>query len=79
MYPQWQGNNTRRDPPRAETEQYWKSIREKEASHMTNAQWLVDIRADHRNFPEQEPVTITVADIQERVSGMKSWTAPGLT
>ena len=77
VYSQWQGNNTRADPLRAETEQYWKSIWEKEASHNTRAQWLVDLRADHSNLPEQDPVTITMADIQERVSGMKSWTAPG--
>ncbi|KAL3977722.1 2-oxoisovalerate dehydrogenase E1 component beta subunit [Sarotherodon galilaeus] len=31
----------------------------------------------HSNLPEQGPVTIIVADIQERVSSMKSWTAPG--
>ncbi len=73
VYSQWQGNNTRSDPPRAETEQYWKNIWEKEASHNTNAQWLEDLRTDHSNLPEQEPT----ADIQERVAGMKSWTAPG--
>eukprot|EP00064_Thunnus_orientalis_P015365 superscaffoldBa00002837_g15417 len=33
VYSQWQRNNMRTDPPRAETEQYWKSIWEKEASH----------------------------------------------
>ncbi|XP_025766930.1 uncharacterized protein LOC112848110 [Oreochromis niloticus] len=36
-----------------------------------------EIQADHSDLPEQGPVTITVADIQERVSSMKSWTAPG--
>eukprot|EP00064_Thunnus_orientalis_P013602 superscaffoldBa00002245_g13641 len=68
VYSHWQGNNTRTDPPKAETEQYWKSIWEKEASHNINAQWLVDLRADHSNLPEQDLVTITMADIQERVS-----------
>ncbi len=77
VYSQWQGNNNRSDPPRAETEKYWKNIWEREASHNTDAQWLVDLRADHSNLPEQEPVTISMADIQERVSKMKSWTAPG--
>ena len=37
----------------------------------------MDLRADQSNLPEQEPVTITMADTQKRVSGMKSWTAPG--
>ncbi|XP_076733794.1 uncharacterized protein LOC143414044 [Maylandia zebra] len=77
VYSQWQGNNKRTAPPRLETEQYWKSIWEKDATHNGNAQWLVDLRADHSDLPEQGPVTITVADIQERVSSMKSWTAPG--
>lgn len=53
-------------------------MREKEASHNTDAQWLVDLRVDHSNLPEQEPVTITMADIQESVSCMKSWTALSL-
>lgn len=34
------------------------------------------LRAGHSNL-EQFPVTITVADIQERVSGTKSWTVLG--
>ena len=62
MYSQWQGNNNRSDPPRAEVEKYWKDIWEREASHNTDAQWLVDLRADHSNIPEQEPVTISMAD-----------------
>uniref|UniRef100_A0A3B3HW39 Reverse transcriptase domain-containing protein n=1 Tax=Oryzias latipes TaxID=8090 RepID=A0A3B3HW39_ORYLA len=77
VYAQWQGQNSRADPPRLETEQYWKSIWEKETAHNSNAQWLVSLREEHSNLPEQNPVTITVADIQERVSGMKNWTAPG--
>ncbi|XP_078020835.1 uncharacterized protein LOC144459905 [Epinephelus lanceolatus] len=76
-YSLWQGNSIRIDPPWAETEQYWKSIREKEASHNTDAKWLVDLRADHSNLPDQESLTITMADIQERVLGMKSWTTLG--
>ena len=47
VYSQWQGNNNRTAPPRLETEQYWKSIWEKDATHNGNAQWLVDLRADH--------------------------------
>ena len=44
--------------------------------HNTNAQWLQDLRADHRNLPEQEPVTITAADVQQGIKNRKSWTAP---
>uniref|UniRef100_A0A7N8XHF5 Reverse transcriptase domain-containing protein n=1 Tax=Mastacembelus armatus TaxID=205130 RepID=A0A7N8XHF5_9TELE len=77
VYSQWEGSNTRADPPRLETERYWKNIWEREASHNTSAQWLADLRADHSNLPEQEPVTIATADIRERVSNMKNWTAPG--
>lgn len=36
---QWQGNNMRADPVRPETEQYWKSILEREVSYNNNAQW----------------------------------------
>ena len=50
VYSQWQGNNNRSDPPRAEVEKYWKDIWEREASHNTDAQWLVDLRADHSNW-----------------------------
>ena len=66
VYAQWKGNKMRIDPPRGETEQYRKSIWGKEASHDTNASWL------HSNLQEQEPVTITVVDMQERFSSMKS-------
>ena len=38
---------------------------------------MQDLRADHRNFPEQEPFTITVADVQQWIKNMNSWTAPG--
>lgn len=37
---------------------------EKDATHNSNARWLLDLRADHSNLPEQGPVTITVADVQ---------------
>lgn len=36
----------------------------------------MDLRVDHSNLPEQEPVKIMKADIQ-RVSNMKSWPASG--
>ena len=39
VYSQWQGSkNTQIDPPKADSELYWKSIWEKEASRNTNAQ-----------------------------------------
>lgn len=50
--------------PRLETEQHWKSLWEKEASHNTDAKWLEDLTTDHSNLPEQEPVTVTEADIR---------------
>lgn len=59
-------------PPRLEAEQYWKSTWEKDAAHNGNAQWLVNLRADHSKLPEQGTVTITVANIQEKVSSSKS-------
>jgi len=37
IYTQWQGNKMRIALPRAETEQYWRSIWEREAVHNTNA------------------------------------------
>lgn len=49
-----------------------------DSTYNNNVQWLVDLRADHINLPEQDPVTITVGDIQERVSSMKRWTVPAL-
>ncbi|XP_051906082.1 uncharacterized protein LOC127590686 [Hippocampus zosterae] len=79
VYAQWQGPNNRADPPRLETERYCKGIWEKAVAHNGSAQWLVTLREEHSNLPEQNPVTITVADIQERVSDMKNWTAPGHT
>ncbi len=66
VYSQWQGNRTRTDSTRAETEQCRKNLWEKEATQNTNAQWLFDLRADHSNLSEQDPVTIMMADIQER-------------
>ena len=67
----------RTDPPRGETELYWKGIWEKESSHYIHAQCPVDLREDHSHLPEQDPVNITMVDIQERVSGGKSWKASG--
>ena len=59
-------------------EQHWKNIWEKkEATHNTNTQWLVALQAEHSKLPDQDPVVVTVADIQKRVSKMESWAAPG--
>ncbi len=68
LYSQCRGINMAADPSRLETEHYWKNILE----HHITTQWLVDLRADHNNLPEQDPVTIATADIQERVSSTKS-------
>uniref|UniRef100_A0A3Q3D242 Uncharacterized protein n=1 Tax=Hippocampus comes TaxID=109280 RepID=A0A3Q3D242_HIPCM len=38
VYAQWQGPNSRADPPRLETERYWKGIWEKEFAHNSSAQ-----------------------------------------
>lgn len=54
VYSQLQGTNVRTDVQRAETNQYWKEIWEKEATHSTYAQ-----------LPEQKLVTITVTYICE--------------
>lgn len=55
-----------RDPPGDETEQYWKSIWEKEASHKISAQWFGDLSTDHRDLQEQDLVNIAVAGIQKK-------------
>ncbi|XP_030645172.1 major histocompatibility complex class I-related gene protein-like [Chanos chanos] len=47
-----EGNNKGIDTARLESEQYWRSIWEKEASHNTSAQWLVDLRIDHCTLPK---------------------------
>ena len=65
------------DPPKVETEQYWKSIWEKDATHNGDAQWLKDLKAQHCDIPEQMPVTVTAEDIRQRVDQMRSWAAPG--
>lgn len=51
---------------------------EKEVSHNIDVKWLEDLRTDQGNLPEQ-PVTITEADVQEKVSRMKSWAGPELS
>jgi len=51
VYAQWQSDKMSIDPPRDETEQYWKSIWEREALQNTNALWLVDVSADPCNLP----------------------------
>ena len=66
-----------RDPLKVETEKYWKSIWEKDATHNGDAQWLKDLKAQHCEIPEQTPVTVTAEDIRQRVNQMRSWAAPG--
>lgn len=75
VYSQCQGNNIRTQTPRLKLEQCWKTIWKKDITHNM---WLVELRADHSNLPEKDPVTIIVIDIQNRISSMESWTAPGM-
>ena len=51
VYSRWQGSEVAGDPLMAEMEQYWKNIWEKEMTHNTNAQWLVDLQVENSNFP----------------------------
>ena len=71
----WDSQNA--EPPKAETERFWKDIWEKEATHNTTAEWLKELQRDHQQQPEQEPITITGTDLGQRLQRMKSWTAPG--
>ena len=63
VYSQREDNKMRKDPPRGETKQYLKNIWEKEASHNTQAHWLMDLKEDHSHLPDQDPVKIIMADI----------------
>lgn len=72
LYSQCQGNNIRTAPPRLKLEEHWKTIWKKDITHNM---WLVELRADHSNLPEQDPVNVMVTDIQNRISSMESWTA----
>ena len=57
----------RKDPPTGETELYWKSIWDKETSHNTNPQWLLDLREGHSH--PQDPGKNTMSDIQKESQG----------
>lgn len=73
------GDNTRQtqlEPPKAETELYWKNIWERDTKHNEKAQWLNELRRNTQR-PEQQPVTIDEDDLCQRVKRMKNWTAPG--
>ena len=65
VYSQWQGSKVAADPPKAEMEQYWKNIWEKEATHNASAQWLVELQAEHSNLPDQDPGIVITSDIQK--------------
>lgn len=45
--------------PKLESEQYWRIIWDKDATHI----WLVELRANSSNLPEQASVTIALSDI----------------
>lgn len=70
VYSQRRYDNIRTKQGRRETEQYWRSIWEKKP-HNNGLQWVVELRAKHRDFWEQDPAT-TEADSQERVSGIRN-------
>lgn len=59
LYAHWQGNNMRTALPKLESEQYWRIIWDKDATHI----WLVELRANSSNLPEQASVTIALSDI----------------
>lgn len=49
----------------SETQEYWKNIWEKKLLHNTNTKLMVDLRTDHSNLSEQEPVNITGRQTEE--------------
>ena len=66
------------DPPKKETEMFWKGIWEKDASHNDKAKWIAELKADHQaSVIQQQSVTISEEDLRLRVIRMKNWTAPG--
>ena len=67
LYSQWQVSKMAAGPPKAEMEQYWNDTWDKEMIHNTNAQWLVDLQAEHSSLPDQAPVVVTMANIQKSV------------
>ena len=66
-----------KDPPRRETEEFWKAIWEKEAVHNQHANWLNNLKSQYQEVLNQNPVTITKEDLIARVKRMKNWSAPG--
>ena len=79
VYTQLKGveNNKQDEPPKQETETFWKNIWENQVTHNTNADWLKDLEQDYSQDQEQENIRITEKDLKERVRKMKSWRAPG--
>lgn len=54
------------------------NIWETEALDNINAKWLVDLREDHRNLPEQEPVTgQDDSDSEASSQGYRTFKLPG--
>ena len=70
-------NHQQPEPPKQQTEIFWKNIWEKEISHNKNAKWLKDLEDQHQNNQPQEEVHITEQDVQGKVRHMKNWKAPG--
>ena len=70
--------NEQPDPPKKETEMFWKGIWEKDTSHNNKAKWIAELKADHQALViQQQPVTISEEDLRLRVILMKNWTASG--
>lgn len=74
VYSQCQANKMRTGPPSI---QYWDwTLLDEHMREGASGQWLEDLRTDQSHLPEQDEVTIMIADIQDTVSRMNSWTAP---
>ena len=64
------------DPPKKETEMFWKEIWEKDASHNDKAKWIAELKTDDQSSViQQQPVAISEKDL--RLTQMTNWTAPG--
>ena len=66
------------EPPKEETEIFWKNIWEKQKKHNETASWLKDLEIQNKNITQQAAQQIKEKDVKDRVRKMKSWRAPGL-
>jgi hypothetical protein len=56
---------------------FWRTLWSKTEPINKNCSWMETVTAHYRNLREQEPVMITVKDIQIRVRKLLNWKAPG--